>query len=185
MEKGKLCLFIIFAMFYGIIMLKVGNADSTNLIRSDDGILVHDKSSGLTWFADLEYFDNLSYEAQKEAIAKLPGGKWRMATISDIKTLDKHSDSEICDAFKPVKVSVLGEKELAVYNGRVDSKDLDDGSHMMAYMSQDIGKKKVCAPFKYEELSITDGKVNGVSAWVVCDEPAVKIAKEELDQLKK
>lgn len=185
MTKSKVCLLVIFVLFYSIVMLRVGYAGPNDLVPSADGSMVHDKSSGLTWFADLGYFDNLSYDAQKEAIAKLPGGNWRMATMEDIRTLDKHSDSEICKVFKPVRISVLGNKKLAVYNGRVDCKDLEKGSHMMAYLSHDIERKRICSPFKYEGLSITDGRVNGVSAWVVCDKPAVKIAKEEHELLKK
>ncbi|HLC16499.1 MAG TPA: hypothetical protein VJL89_09775 [Thermodesulfovibrionia bacterium] len=179
MIRGRVSLLIIFAVLYGIIMLKTGNAGS-NLVRSTDGLIVEDKISGLTWFANLEYFDNLSYDAQKEAIAKLPGGKWRMATLQDIRSLAKHSENEIGEAFKPVKVSFLGSKKLAVYNGRVDCKEIDEGSHMMAYMSHDVDRKQTCAPFKYEGLSITDGKLSGVSAWVVCDQPDVKMAQEEL-----
>jgi len=181
MIRGKGSLIIIFMLFYGIIVLKVGNAGSNDLVRSADGLVVHDKSSGLSWFANLEYFDNLSYDAQKEGIAKLPGGNWRMATLQDIRSLDKHSEGEICETFKPVKVSVLGSKKLAVYNGRVDSKEIDEGSHMMAYMSHDVEKKQTCSPFKYEGLSVTDGRVSGVSAWVVCDQPGVNIAQDGID----
>ena len=158
-------------LILGIVFLMcgLGNAE-TKLKRTADGKAIYDSKSGLYWFSDLKYFNNMSYEEQITAIAKLPGN-WRMATLADIRTLDVHPDTEIHAVFNPLSVSKLGSQNVAIYNGRINCSDIGGGLHSMAYMSYDVNKNCTHSPLKYNGLNVTDGPFKGLGAWVVSNEP--------------
>lgn len=158
-----------------LLMFSLGNAE-TKLQRTADGKAVYDVGSGLYWFSDLKYFNNMSYTEQLAAIEKLPGN-WRMATLEDIRTLDTHPDKEIHKAFNPLSVSKLGSQNVAIYNGRINCSDIGGGLHSMAYMSHDVKKNCTHSPLKYKGLNVTDGRFKGLGAWVVSNGPYVETAK--------
>jgi hypothetical protein len=173
---------LIGVMIVGVIVLMTSvaaHAFESKLEPTSDGKAVFDEKSGLYWFTDLRHFNNMSYEEQLQAIAKLPG-KWRMATLEDIRTLDVHPDPQIHAVFRPLSISKLGKQSVAVYNGRINCSALGEGLHSMAYMSHDMGKNCTHSPLKYKGLSVTDGRFKGLGAWVVSDGPYMETAQKRI-----
>ena len=173
--KGKGSKFIALIVL-SVILLMFGlcNAE-TKLQRTSDGKAVYDGKSGLYWFTDLKYFNNMTYREQLASIKKLPGN-WRMATLEDIRTLDIYPDTEIHALFKPLSVSKLGSQNVAIYNGRINCSDIGGGLHSMAYMSHDLNKNCTHSPLRYKGLNVTDGRFKGLGAWVVSNGPYLETA---------
>jgi hypothetical protein len=174
-------LIVTISLLIGVFLIVSGvgsaKAEELKVMKGPQGKIVYDAKSGLYWIGDLSSFDNMSYDEQKAAIDKLTGGKWRMATKEDMKTLSSYNEIKLHTAFDSGKTTQLGGQKLAVYNGRIDCKECGDGYHTVANMTYDVNAKKAYSPFRYEGMSISDGRFKGIGAWVVTKDFAQKESK--------
>ena len=134
--RQVLVVLMILASFTGLGGLRQAEA---TLTLTADHVAVQDSNTGLFWWADLTSFNgfngvvdgvNMTYAAQQDAISKLPGGIWHMATWDEMLGLALNSAADIHNTFNPLAHnSDVGDGILVdVFVGRYDL-SISKGTH--------------------------------------------------------
>ncbi len=138
------------------------------LLRTADGVAVHDDISGLYWYADLGKYPYLANSEMVAKIAVLPSAIWRMATANDMATLALNSDVAIKNSFIPSNpLTSIGWTTVSIYEGRYDG--WNNNTYPLQHtgrMSWNLESNTVLEPFHYGNGTIDPNARYNFGAWI-------------------